>query len=59
MIKGEGFILRPFRLTDKKSLAKHANNIKISDNLRDKFPHPYTEEGRNGSSTLFYPIMIR
>jgi hypothetical protein len=26
MITGEGFILRPFRHTDKKSLAKHANN---------------------------------
>ncbi len=43
MITGEGFILRPFRHTDKKSLAKHANNKKISDNLRDRFPHPYTE----------------
>ncbi len=44
MITGEGFILRPFELTDNKSLAKHANNKKISDNLRDRFPHPYTEE---------------
>lgn len=45
MINGEGFTLRPFRLTDVKSLTKHANNKKISDNLRDRFPHPYTEEG--------------
>lgn len=44
MITGEGFILRPFRITDKKLLAKHANNKKISDNLRDRFPNPYTEE---------------
>jgi RimJ/RimL family protein N-acetyltransferase len=44
MITGEGFIVRPFRLTDKKSLAKHANNKNIADNLRDRFPHPYTEE---------------
>ena len=44
MITGEGFVLRPFRLTDKKSLAKHANNKNISDNLRDRFPHPYTVE---------------
>ena len=42
MIAGGGFILRPFQLTDKKSLAKHANNKKISDNLRDRFPHSYT-----------------
>jgi RimJ/RimL family protein N-acetyltransferase len=44
MIRGDGFILRPFRITDKKALAKHANNKNISDNLRDRFPHPYTEE---------------
>lgn len=45
MITGEEFILRPFRLTDKKFLAKYANNKNIADNLRDRFPHPYTEEG--------------
>ena len=45
MITGDGFTLRPFRLTDAKALTKHANNKKISDNLRDRFPHPYTEEG--------------
>jgi RimJ/RimL family protein N-acetyltransferase len=39
-----GFILRSFRLTDKSSLARHGNNKKISDNLRDRFPYPYTEE---------------
>ena len=44
MIITDRFILRPFKLADKKSLAKHANNKKISDNLRDRFPHPYTEE---------------
>lgn len=43
MITGNGFILRPFRVADSRSLAKHANNKKISDNLRDRFPHPYTE----------------
>lgn len=32
------------RLTDKLSLVKYANNKKISDNLRDRFPHPYTLE---------------
>jgi RimJ/RimL family protein N-acetyltransferase len=44
MITREGFILRPFRHADKKSLSRHANNKKISENLRDRFPHPYTEE---------------
>ncbi len=44
MITGKEFILRPFRLADKKSLAKHANNKNIAGNLRDRFPHPYTQE---------------
>ena len=44
-LPGEGFTLRPFRLTDKEALVKHGNNQKISDNLRDRFPHPYTAEG--------------
>jgi len=44
IIQQDGFLLRPFQISDKKSLAKYANNKKISDNLRDRFPHPYTEE---------------
>ena len=44
MITGEGFTLRSLRLTDAKSLTKHANNKKIGNNLRDRFPYPYTEE---------------
>jgi RimJ/RimL family protein N-acetyltransferase len=36
-------ILRPFRLGDEPSLARHANNRKLWLNLRDVFPHPYTE----------------
>jgi RimJ/RimL family protein N-acetyltransferase len=44
MKTAEEFKLRPIAPADKKSLAKHANNKKISDNLRDRFPYPYTEE---------------
>jgi len=44
MLINQDFILRPFKITDKKALAKHANNKKIADNLRDRFPNPYTEE---------------
>jgi len=44
IIHGDGFFLRPFKITDKQALAKHANNEKISSNLRDRFPYPYTEE---------------
>lgn len=44
IIQGDGFLLRPFQITDKQALAKHANNEKIGINLRDGFPYPYTEE---------------
>lgn len=32
------------RATDCTSLARYANNINIWRNVRDRFPHPYTEE---------------
>ena len=35
--------IRPWRVEDQESLARHANNRKIWRNLRDTFPHPYTE----------------
>jgi ribosomal-protein-alanine N-acetyltransferase len=39
--------IRPWRMDDAESLAKHANNRKVWLSLRDKFPHPYTsEDGR-------------
>ena len=34
--------IRPWRLDDAGSLAKHANNRKVWLALRDLFPHPYT-----------------
>jgi RimJ/RimL family protein N-acetyltransferase len=34
--------IRPWRLNDAESLAKHANNRNIWLGLRDLFPHPYT-----------------
>ena len=34
--------LRPWRLNDQESLARHANSRQIWRNLRDVFPHPYT-----------------
>ncbi len=36
--------LRPFRMEDAGTLARHANNRKIAERLRDRFPHPYTFE---------------
>ena len=36
--------IRPWRLDDAESLARHANNRKVWLALRDLFPHPYTIE---------------
>ena len=43
MINLGDIVLRNWQKKDIKSLAKHANNKKIWDNLRDEFPYPYTE----------------
>ncbi len=37
------YSLRNLKIEDKVSMAKHANNKKIADMLRDGFPHPYTQ----------------
>lgn len=36
------FQLRPFKSNDAKSLSQYANNKKVSDNLTNGFPFPYT-----------------
>jgi ribosomal-protein-alanine N-acetyltransferase len=36
-------VLRPWRLTDKPALLRHANSREVWRNLADRFPHPYTE----------------
>ena len=36
-------ILRPWRLEDKASLIRHANNRNVSRHLLDRFPFPYTD----------------
>ena len=42
------FTLRPWNIDDLDSLVKYANNPRISDNLTNKFPSPYTREnGKN------------
>ena len=38
------FELREWQLSDVASLANNANNINIWNNLRDYFPHPYSEK---------------
>lgn len=34
--------IRPWRLDDAESIARHANNRKVWLTVRDRFPHPYT-----------------
>lgn len=43
LIPLEGCSIRSWRKTDFESLAENANNPKIWRNVRDAFPHPYTE----------------
>jgi len=35
-------MLRPWHLSDEASLVRHANNLNVAKQLRDRFPHPYT-----------------
>ncbi len=35
--------IRPWAFTDKAALVRYANNRNVWINLRDRFPHPYTE----------------
>ena len=37
-------VLRPWSPADLGSLVRYANNFKIAENMRDGFPHPYTDE---------------
>ena len=37
-------IVRPWRAEDRASLVRFANNRKVWRNLKDRFPHPYTEQ---------------
>lgn len=43
-IKFGNYSIRPYRNNDLEDLQKHANNMKIWQNLRDRFPHPYKIE---------------
>ena len=41
-LTGERCIVRPWRSSDVRPLARHANSARIAKQLRDRFPHPYT-----------------
>lgn len=38
------FILRPWQISDVKSLTQYANDFSVARNLRNVFPNPYTQE---------------
>jgi RimJ/RimL family protein N-acetyltransferase len=42
-IELEAIVVRHWRVTDLASLVHHANNERIARNVRDTFPHPYSE----------------
>jgi [ribosomal protein S5]-alanine N-acetyltransferase len=44
IIKCSSFELREWNESDVKSLVEHANNYNVWINLKDLFPHPYTED---------------
>jgi RimJ/RimL family protein N-acetyltransferase len=39
---GSRCTVRRWRLTDAEALVRHANNINVARQLRDRFPHPYS-----------------
>ncbi len=43
-LKGGRCNVRDWRKSDAESLMRHANNINVAQHLRDRFPHPYTEQ---------------
>lgn len=43
-IESRRYLVRSFKPTDKYSLVKYADNYNVFKTLRDRFPHPYTEE---------------
>lgn len=45
--------IRPLKEKDAEPMAQLANNINISENLRDGFPHPYTLENAKSFIALF------
>ncbi len=41
---GDGILIREFRDSDVESLVAQADNPKVSRNLEDRFPYPYTAD---------------
>src|SRR5687768_17332305 len=44
VLHGSRCVVRPWRASDAAALIKHANNLNVAKQLRDRFPHPYTRQ---------------
>ena len=42
ILRGQGCAVRPWRVGDADAIVRHANNMNVAKQLRDRFPHPYT-----------------
>ena len=42
VLHGSRCTVRPWRLSDAEALVRHADNLNVARQLRDRFPHPYT-----------------
>jgi ribosomal-protein-alanine N-acetyltransferase len=47
-LTGARCTVRPWRLEDADAVVRHANNINVARQLRDRFPHPYTRANALG-----------
>ena len=54
----DNIVLRRWRTSDKEQLAKIANNRKISDNLKDSFPYPYSIDDAKKILFVYNNMMI-
>ncbi len=43
-LRGLRCTVRPWRASDAASLVRHANNLNVAKQLRDRFPHPYSRQ---------------
>lgn len=46
-LEGTRCVVRPWRMADAEALARHANNVNVARQLRDRFPHPYAKADAN------------
>ena len=44
VLHGSRCLVRPWRMSDTEALVRHANNLNVAKQLRDRFPHPYTRK---------------